>query len=328
MSEHETEAAAAPPKVTTAKLSYHGTGASLFGLMLLSGLFSILTLGLYQFWAKTKIRAFHYSHTEMDGDRFAYHGTGGELWSGALKAAGIVIVLALAMGVASVLLGSDPTISQVFLPLAFYGVIALLIPIAINGARRYRLSRSSWRGIRFSYHGRGQEYLGLCVKGSILTVISLGFYLPQYQNNRQAYFVNHARFGSEPFMYSGDGRELFGEYVKAMLLGIPTLGLSWIWYAAFKHRYFWANTTMRGARFRSTVTGRDLLVLSLSNIALTLVTLGIAIPWVMTNTHRFYCDNLSLRGTVEWATIEQRAQQAGSAAEGLADAFDVDIGIA
>ena len=330
MSELETDAAASPAKVTTATLKYHGTGASLFGLMLLSGVLTILTLGIYQFWAKTRVRAFHYSHTEMDGDRFAYHGTGGELWTGALKASGILLLLALSLGVASAVLGgADPSpIVSITLPLAFYGAIGLLIPIAINGARRYRLSRSSWRGIRFSYHGRWQEYLALCVKGGLLTIISLGFYAPMFQNRRQEYFVNHARFGSEPFMYRGSGRELFGEYLKALLLMIPTLGLSWVWYSAFKHRYFWANTMMRGARFRSTVTGGDLLVLSLTNIGLTLITLGIAIPWVMTNTHRFYCENLSLRGTVDWATIEQRAQQAGSAAEGLADAFDVDIGIA
>ena len=332
MSEREIDPAiTAPPTITTAKLSYHGTGGSLFGLVLLNGLLTIITLGIYSFWAKTKVRAFHYSHTEMDGDRFAYHGTGGELWSGYLKAVGILFLIFLSIGIVSAVLspsGGEPQpVIAIGLPLLAYAIVGVLIPVAINGARRYRLSRSSWRGIRFSYHGKAKEFLAMNLGGLLLTVVTLGFYLPTWQNRRREYFVTHARFGSEPFMYSGAARELFGEYVKALLLTIPTLGLSWVWYAAFKHRFFWANTTMRGARFRSTVSGGDLLGLSLTNIALTLVTLGIGIPWVQTRSHAFFAERLSLKGTVEWAAIEQRAQQAGAAGEGLADAFDVDVGI-
>jgi uncharacterized membrane protein YjgN (DUF898 family) len=163
--------------------------------------------------------------------------------------------------------------------------------------------------------------------GFLLSLISLGFYLPAWQNKRREYFVTHARFGSEPFLYSGRSDELFREYVKALLLTIPTIGLSWVWYAAFRHRFFWANTAMRGARFRSTVTGGDLLALSLTNLLLTLITVGIAIPWVQVRSHAFFASRLSLKGTVDWATIEQRAQQASTAGEGLADAFDVDVGI-
>jgi uncharacterized membrane protein YjgN (DUF898 family) len=330
VSEREINSAIAPgtPKITTATLRYHGTGGDLFGVILLNGLLTIVTLGIYSFWAKTKIRAFHYSHTELDGDRFAYHGRGRELWLGYLKAVGIIFLMVLAMGILPPLLGvaDDPLISLA-IPLAFYAIIGLLVPIVINGARKYRLSRSSWRGIRFSFHGNRKEYLGLTVGSFVLTIITLGFYLPAWQNKARAFLVNNARFGSEPFAYRAETKELFAEYVKALLLTLPTLGLSWIWYTAFKHRFFWGNTTMRGARFRSTVNGGDLLVLSLTNIVLTLITLGIAIPWVQARTHGFYAERLSLKGTVEWAVIEQRAQQTGTATEGMADALDVDVGI-
>ena len=308
---------------------YHGTGGSLFGLVLLNGLLSIVTLGFYQFWGRTKIRAFHYSHTSLDGDRFAYHGTGKELLVGSLKASGVIFVVALAAGLAANLVdptGQDPTTAGI-MALGIYGVIALLIPIAVNGARRYRMSRSSWRGIRFSYHGRWQEYLAISAGGAFLTIVTLGLYLPIYQNRKQEYFVSHLQFGSEPFIYKGSARDLYPEFLKALLLTIPTLGFSWVWYAAYKNRFFWSNTMMRGARFRSTVTGGALLGLSFTNLLLTLVTLGIAIPWVQTRTHAFFCDRLSLKGTVEWAQIEQRAQQAGATSEGLADALDVDVGI-
>src|SRR5687767_706491 len=89
--------------VNTARLRYHGTGGSFFGLVLGNALLTLITVGVYSFWAKNKVREFHYSHTELDGDRFAYHGTGGELFSGYLKAMGVMLVLALVLGLASAL---------------------------------------------------------------------------------------------------------------------------------------------------------------------------------------------------------------------------------
>lgn len=325
----------------TARFRYHGIGGSLFGLMLVNSILTVLTLGIYSFWAKTKLREFHYSHTEADGDRFAYHGTGGELFRGMLRAFGIILVLflvvSLVLGLAMVAIGGEqaapggsgtgPIIAQAAGMAGFYTVIAILATAAINLSRRYRLSRSSWRGIRFSFHGSTGDYMKLTLRGALLSLITLGLYAPYFQNQNRAFLVNNARFGAEPFSYDGDGRTLFGEYLKALVLTIPTLGLSWIWYAAFKHRLFWSHTRMRGARFVSTVTGRDLLGLYVTNMLLVACTFGIGTAWAITRTHAFWCDNLRLAGTVEWASIEQRAQEASALGEGLADALDMDVGI-
>jgi uncharacterized membrane protein YjgN (DUF898 family) len=314
---------------STARLRYHGTGAAFFGLVLVNVLLTVVTLGIYSFWAKNKVREFHYSHTELDGDRFAYHGTGGELFRGYLKAVGVIFFIAIVVGLLNAII-AGPSASPGMaagIGFLFYVAIGLLMIVAVNGARRYRFSRSSWRGIRFSFHGDVGDWVGLVTRGMLLSIVTLGFYLPHFQSQRRAFLVNNARFGSEPFMYDGDGRELVGAYVKAVLLTIPTLGIYWLWYSAFKQRYFWEHTAMRGARFRSTVTGSGLLKLTLTNLLFAIVTLGIGVPWVITRTHSFWCDNLSLQGTVEWASIEQRADAAGVAAEGLADAFDVDVGL-
>lgn len=314
---------------TVARFRYHGTGGSLFGLVLVNGLLTIITLGIYSFWAKTKVRQFHYSHTELDGDRFAYHGTGGELLSGALKATGILMVLGLAFGLSMALLAGDqPSAEPPIVGIAvFYAAIGLLLVVAINGARKYRLSRSSWRGIRFSFHGQLGEFVGMMLKGTLLTIVTIGFYSPWFQSDRRAFFVNNARFGSEPFRYDGNGRDMFGQWIKTVLLTIPTLGLSWIWYAAWKHRYFWGHTTMRGGRFRSDVTGGELLGLTITNLLLVIVTLGIGAAWAIVRNHVFFAENMSLHGTMDWASIQQRAQRVGTTGEGLAEGLDVDVGI-
>ncbi len=148
------------------KLEYHGTGGTLLGISIVNLLLTILTLGIYSFWARTKLRRYFYAETELAGDRFAYHGTAMELLRGWLRAIGVLILVGIVFAGLFALVGSTsenaaPTPRQVFLQLGvsvlYMATLATLVAIAVNGARRYRFSRSSWRSIRFSFRGRWQD---------------------------------------------------------------------------------------------------------------------------------------------------------------------------
>ena len=312
------------------QLRYRGTGGDLFVLGLKNAILTVLTLGLYSFWARNNVRAFHYSHTELGDEPFTYHGTGGELLRGTLKASLILALIVFAFTFGGMLLvdgvsaGEDP---PVFISVGIYVTVSLLMLFAVNSARRYRLSRSSWRGIRFSFKGQVGPFMGMMIKGIALSIVTLGFYGPFFASDRRAFLVNNARFGSEPFVYEGKGRDLFGEFLKAVLLTIPTLGLYWVWYAAFQHRYFWSHTRIAGARFISTMQGGDLLMLHFTNFLLVAFTLGIGTPWAIARMHSFSADVLMLRGAPEWATIAQSLQSADAVGEGLAEGLDVDVGL-
>ena len=310
-----------------ARFRYHGTGGALFRLNLTNSILGMLTLGIYSFWGRTKVREFHYANTEFDGDPFLYHGTGGELLKGALRAFAVMILLVIAVTVLTLLTGGAErtTTSELLTTVLIYGSVALLTPAAINLTRRYRLSRSSWRGVRFSYHGETKEFLKLMIRGTLLSIVTLGMYTPWFESERRAFFVNNVRFGSEPFFYDGNGRELFGDFLKGVLLSVLTLGIYWMWYAAHRHRYHWSHTKMRGAQFVSTATGGDLFSLQLTNTLLVVCTLGIGLPWAITRTQAWWCDNLRLAGTVDWASIQPYAQHTDATGEGLADSLDVDV---
>jgi len=120
------------------RLRYRGTGGSLFGLVILNAILTIVTIGIYSFWAKNRVREFHYGHTELDGDPFAYHGTGGELFSGALKAMGVMLVLGAVLAIASAVTGGEraPLAVQAGIIVLFYVAVFLVATIAVNGARR------------------------------------------------------------------------------------------------------------------------------------------------------------------------------------------------
>lgn len=301
------------------RLSFHGSGRELFGIFILNLLKIILTLGVYYFWAKVKTRQYLWGQTDFARDRFGFHGTGKELLLGYLKAVvafGGLVVIQLFLNFAE---------QPVLAGLVFWGGLIALWPLALIGALRYRLSRTSWSGIRFSFRGEYQPMLLLLVSGVLLTALTLGLYYPFYQTKLRRFLIEHIAFGSTAFNFDGQGKELFGKFILAVLLTIPTLGLIWAWYIALQRRYNWGHTSFAGARFHSTVTGWGLFGLALVNVLMVILTLGLALPWVVVRTLRFECSNLVLQGPLDLDGITQQAQVATPAGEELADLLGVDV---
>lgn len=300
------------------RFSFHGTGAVLFGIYVVNLLLTIITLGFYYFWGKVKVWGYLLGQAEFERDRFTYHGTGKELLMGFLKALlifGIPIAL-LNFGPELLQLGGSARMVTAFL---VYAVVLLLLPFAMVGARRYRLSRTSWRGIRFSFRGQILDFIKLFLGGLFLSVLTLGFYYPFFATRQYGFMTTNSYLGNQKFDFDGKGRELFGPFVLALALTIPTLGLYWYWYLAKKQRFFWEHTTFGSARFRYTATGGALLSLHLGNMLLLLLTVGLGWSWVVIRRVRFAFHYLFLEGTLDLAGIRQQAQAASATGESLTD---------
>ena len=306
------------------RLSFHGSGGSLFGIHIVNVFLTIVTLGVYYFWGKVKVRRYLLHETEFEGDRFAYHGTGKELLIGFLKAVGVPIML---LNSAPQLLGWRMEF-QILAIVLIYAITVVFIPVAVVVTRRYRLSRTSWRGIRFSFRGRMVEFIKLFVLGTLLTTITLGLYYPIFATRRYGFLTSYSYFGTQNAEFNGRGRDLFRSYLLALLLTLPTLALCWFWFTAKKRRYFWNHTFFANARFQSTVTGGPFFLLKLTNLLLLFVTLGLAWPWVVVRNIRFDSQYLALRGALDLAGIQQDAQAASATGEGLSGVLDTgfDLG--
>lgn len=321
------ESLPAPPSSTARRPIFHGTGGTLFGIHLVNTLLILVTLGVYYFWAKTRLRRYLFSQTEIEGDRFAYHGTGRELLLGTLKAALVFGVPIFLLNVIRDVL-DVPGGLKLVAGLLSGSLLFVLFPVAMVGARRYRLARTAWRGIRFSFRGRVRELIKIVLVGSLLIGLTFGLYYPFLLVKRQAFMISNSYFGSERFDFPGRGRDLFWVFVQAILLTLPTLGLSWVWYFARKRRYFWNHTSFGPARFSCTVTGGALLALWVVNVLLLVGTLGIGWPWVRVRNIRFAFQNLALTGPLDLARIQQEAQRVSIMGEGLSGFFDSGFDLA
>jgi uncharacterized membrane protein YjgN (DUF898 family) len=324
--------ATAPPAAASAptprqRFAFAGSGWSLAGISAVNWLLILLTLGIYYFWGKVRVRRYLTGQTEFAGDRFAFHGTGKELLLGWLK---VLLVFGLPIAALNLLasLGALGSALQIGLGVLASVAFVLFIPVATVGSRRYRLSRTSWREIRFSFRGRATQFLRIYLTGWLLSLLTLGIYYPYFDIRRYDFLTSNAYLGSQPFRFSGSGRDLLPTYLGCLLLTLPTLGLCWFWWSAKRQRYLWDRTGLGETRFRCTIRTGALLGLTVTNLLLILVTLGCAWPWTRIRSLRFVLRNLSLEGFVDYDRIRQDAQTADAAGEALAGFLDVgfDLG--
>ena len=199
---------------------FWGKGRSLFGIFIVNTFLTLVTLGVYSFWGRVRVREFLNSQTSFAGARFAYHGTGRELFMGWLKAILIFGVPYLFFSYMPVFWTEIPTL----IPNVIAGLLVLcFIPVAVIGAHRYRLSRTSLRTIRFSFRGHISDFMKLWFKGTLLSVLTLGFYYPYFENARRAYLTIHSQIGNQTFEYDGQGKDLLKIYGKALGLFLLTI---------------------------------------------------------------------------------------------------------
>jgi len=303
--------------------SFMGRGSTFFRIYAENVLLILVTLGVYYFWAKAKIRRYIYGQTEVAGDRFTFHGTGWELLRGWAKAL-VLIVTAISL----VLLTewtAGPNAAQIVQSMLSFVFGLVVAPIAIVGSRRYRLTRTSWRGIRFRFDGRVSPLARQLFTDSFYTTVTLGIYYPYLLNNLRQFIVTRSAYGNVRFEYDGKGSGLWRIYFFGLLFGVLTLGIYYFWFSAARQRFYWSHTSFAGARFVSRATGGGLFRLMLGNAGLFIVTLGLAWPWINVRSLRYLASVLSLEGNLDLSAITQQIQAAGAAGEGLADMIDLGL---
>jgi len=171
------------------------------------------------------VRKYLFSQTEFAGDRFSYHGNARELMNGALKATLVFGLPYYGLSHAGPLIESGIVVNA-GLQIGAWLLLLFFIPVAIVGARRYRLTRTSWRGIRFSFQGKTWDFIKLWLSGYALTGLSLGLYYPYFSTRKQTFLTAHSYFGNEPFGFTGDGARLFRPFLMIYFIAAASSALA------------------------------------------------------------------------------------------------------
>jgi uncharacterized membrane protein YjgN (DUF898 family) len=253
---------------------YDGQTGAIGKIALVNAILGLLTLGIYRFWGKTRIRQYVWSRLTILGDRLEYTGTAKELLFGFLFAAAILVVIFAAFfGLAFVTAGNT-ALSRALDFVSSLGIYFMIF-FAVFRARRYRLLRTQWRGIRFSQSGSARSYAVQAMALFLLVGITGGLAYPYMETRLQHYRINNTWFGNRQLIFDGLAYDLFWKWVLALVLALPTLGISFLWYKVAEFRYFISRTRFGSLRFSSTLTTWKVFLILLV-YALVLIVLWIA----------------------------------------------------
>ena len=215
--------AAAPAEAEPLALSWaHPPG--MLGLSVKNFVLRIVTLGIYGFWGKAEVRRRIWSAARLNGEPLQYTGTGRELFVGFLVIFGAVLLPILLLSVvAAIALGPQSAGLALFQGLIYLATF-YLIGIAIHRAQRYRLSRTTWRGIRGGLEGSSLGYAWTHFWTLLLIPLTLGWIAPWRSTRLQGLITNGMRFGNRPFQFAATSRPLYGRFailwVGALLIAL------------------------------------------------------------------------------------------------------------
>jgi uncharacterized membrane protein YjgN (DUF898 family) len=187
--------------------------------MIRGGVLQAITLGIYRFWLFTDMRRFLWASTEVEGESLEYTGTAVELLLGFLMAIGILIPVYVLLFAASLEFGMLSQLSGIvaFVVLAGFG------QYAVYRARRYRLTRTVFRGLRFHQGGSAVRYAVRAMLWWVPIAMTLGLALPWAMANLERYKMRNTFYGDLGGGFAGDGWRLFRRGILVWLLVVGPL---------------------------------------------------------------------------------------------------------
>ena len=340
------------------RVEFNGRASEFFGIWIVNVLLSILTFGIYSAWAKVRTNKYFYQNTLIDGRRFDYHATGGQILIGR-----IIVVIGI----------------MIFQVLALIPILALLmlvgllflVPMLMVRALRFNAQVTSWANVRFGFDGDAWGAFKVYLLWPFLSVFTLYLAYPMAARAIRAYSIGNHRLGQARFSFGAplgafykaffaaglwilgtgliaaavampflqgldlrNGTEPPPESVFALIAGfyvfffVGFIPAGAIWQAFLRNAIF--NDTMLegGHRLASDVSPLRVVWIVMSNVVVTFLTLGLMLPWARIRLARYYAAHTQVipAGSLDDFLSQEQARQ-GALGDAFTDLQSVDVGL-
>ena len=168
---------------------FRGSGAEYFRIWIVNLLLTIVTLGIYSAWAKVRRMRYFYGNTILDGHGFEYHAKPVQILKGRLIVFG-------AYAVFLVIIEAVPLLVLLLIPLMILG-----IPWIIMKARKFQMRMTSYRNLRFNFHGQYGGAMSAFIGWYIVAGLTAGILFPLWLHKRVDYSLGNAAYGKTPFRF-------------------------------------------------------------------------------------------------------------------------------
>ncbi|MET0278215.1 MAG: DUF898 family protein [Pseudorhodoplanes sp.] len=208
-----------------------GEDQEFWRIVLRGAVLLMFTLGLYRFWLATDIRRFLWAHTEIDGRSLEYDGSAVELLRGFLIAIALILPVYTVFFITVLDFGDYGTLMTL-------GAVLVLIFLSQYGiylARRYRLTRTVFRGLRFHQTGSAVHYSICAVWWWGWTLLTFGFAYPFTRAALERFKMHNTWYGDLQSRFEGKGSYLFvrgflmwlAVLIPALMTLVSVLSINW-----------------------------------------------------------------------------------------------------
>jgi uncharacterized membrane protein YjgN (DUF898 family) len=332
---------AGPPPRRLLAVRFTGTGGEYFRIWAVNLLLTIVTLGIYSAWAKVRRTRWFWGNTQVDGASFQYHGSPGAILRGRI-AVGVVFVAYSLAGRLSI---TAAIVAAVLL--------GLLAPWLFLKAMRFKLTNTTWRGLRFGFRSSvGEAYAALAPSvvlwvlftaeastlrpgagqdgppemKALFALYALVFIsLPFLHERFKRWQHGATTCGSLRFALQPSKGAFYGTYALTFLVGL----LPFVFFSARIQRQVWSRTQGGPIRFDTRVTMGGLLKVWLKHGLLTLITAGLYWPYaaVAITRYRLECLTVQADAAPEAIAAGQGEVEPSAAGEGAVDFLGWDFGL-
>jgi len=336
------------------KFQFVGDGGEYFRVWIVNVFLSIITLGIYSAWAKVRREQYFHRNLMLDGSGFDYHGRP----SAILK--GRIVALLLLGGLSA---------AQRISPMAYGIAILCLLPalpwLAIK-AFRFRAHNTSYRGLRFSFHGTYGQAFKVFIGYGLLASVTLWLAFPVFYRQLRKFILDNTRFGTTAFDCSVKTGAIYKIFLLpfillvALFVGIVTIAAAAASGAAGKGAFaalgvvvlliplllilsqavvlpyvaartnnaIWSTTRLGFHQFVSRLPVGGYIGLTVVNWLGIIFTLGLFVPWARVRVARFRAEHLALEVNDSLdAFVAGEASAVTALGDETAEMFDLDIGL-
>lgn len=320
-----------PPLPAANHFSYDGKTCTIYKIVIGNFFLCLITLWIYRPWAKTRIRRYIYSRFTFMGERFQYTGTGGELFVGSCQVFGSLfaaffVLEILRIGLIIWAQGGlqEETPQAIAIGLVFtiitYSAFLYLTFFGQFAGKRYRFSRTKWRGIRGAITGKANDYALYGIRLFLLNLVTLWLIAPRNHLKLRKKLVDNMHFGQQRCTFNPDPRSLYRVHYITWALAIPTLGLSRFWYRAALRNQYYRAMRAGSIHFHGDQTGLRLLWLVIGNFLLILTLIGL--PYAIQRIARYFARHIHILGDLSDINLLQVTDEGRATGDVIADAYD------
>ena len=196
---------------------FDGSGAELFGLMLLTCIVSGITCGIAAPWMICKVYKWRIDHTVINNRRLKFTGTGGDL------------------------LGK--WILWEILTVITCGIYGFFTYVALRKWElQHTLIENEPMAAPSDYDGTTGEYVGYSILSGVACSLTCGIAGPWIIAWLQKWDTSHQIINGRRLVFSGTGLGFLGEYIIIALLSVITLGIYTPWGIVRMNKYIISHT--------------------------------------------------------------------------------------